>query len=111
MKAFQAFTIWPVVQPAVREHPVHIGNDQADALQLFQRRQAAASPDGRTHPFQILRRVYPGAHWRHFEDADRDARLEKPELFQLFQPFQWGRRQLAERLQRLCPVGIDADVP
>ena len=111
MKAFQTFAVRSVVQPAVREHAVHISDDQTDALQLFQSRRPAALPGHRAYPFQILRRVHASAHERHFQHTNGNTGLKKAELFQLFRLFQRRGRQGGKTAQGIGSVGIDADMP
>src|SRR6266478_7763561 len=63
-----------------------------------------------TRGFEISRRIDAARHRVHDRDVDPHARLDRPELFELFPQLQRGRGQRHKALQRRAAIGIKADV-
>ena len=116
-EALETFPVGPVVQAAVGQHAVHIGDHQTDATQtLFQRRHIGSvirisSLQQGAYSLQILFRIHTRRAGRQFHHLYADAVLQKAQLLQFFRALQFSGSMGGKDGQRRRAVGIHAHMP
>ncbi|MPM80693.1 hypothetical protein SDC9_127743 [bioreactor metagenome] len=107
MKALQALASSVIKQPAIGQHPVHIGNHQANISQRRPRLRLTPFQQ-RAHALQALGRIDARPRRLHGIGANLQTGSHEAQLFELFSFLGHGLGQIGIALQHLTTIGIDA---